>query len=151
MRNHCSRSKNSEISKPRTPNFSRFRGNAGVDSNEDSSETDSCGCYFRRNIYYPFLDHCISEFENCFPDPSKSIFVGCKLIPNNALAVSTEELESKYGYFAPDLPSEATFKAEFEVWKNTCASLTPTQRCNFRLIEALKLADKDFFQTYMKF
>ena len=65
---------NSEILKPRTSKQSQFPANSGADCND----ADSSECYFRRNIYYPLVDHCISEFEKPFPDPSQSIFIGCK-------------------------------------------------------------------------
>lgn len=79
---------NSEISKPRTAKHSQFQSNTGVDS------VDSSECYFRINVYYAFVDHRTSQLEKRFPDPSQSIFNGCKLIPNDALDITSHELES---------------------------------------------------------
>ena len=46
-----------EIRKPRTTTRSQYRSNAG--STDDSAEI-----YYRQNVYLPFLDHCISKFQN---------------------------------------------------------------------------------------
>jgi hypothetical protein len=61
--------------------------------------------------------------------------------PVTSLLECAYKTVSIYGYFAPDLPSEANFN---EVWKNKCAGLSPIQRGNFQLIEAFKLADRLF-------
>ena len=60
-----------ELSKPRTPHNSIYRSNAATDS------TDAEG-YYRMNVYYPFIDHCISEFQNQFSDSSEPMFIGYK-------------------------------------------------------------------------
>ena len=48
-----------EIRKPRTATRSQYRSNIG--STDDSAEV-----YYRRNVYLPFLDHCVSEFQTNF-------------------------------------------------------------------------------------
>ena len=63
-----------ELVKPRTTTTSRFKSNAGNDS-------ESAEVYFRRNIYYPFIDHCVNEFSERFPELSLTMFTGYKLHP----------------------------------------------------------------------
>ena len=66
-----------ELTKPRTCHTSRYRSNAGV----DTQDTDNAETYYRRNVYYPFINHCVTEFSQRFPDSSESMFIGYKLLP----------------------------------------------------------------------
>ena len=75
---------NIELTKPRVPSVSKNRANAGDTS--DNAETD-----FRKNIYYPFLDHCIAEFSQRFPDSAQSMFLGHKLKHGKVSDIKTKK------------------------------------------------------------
>ena len=66
---------------------SRNRANAGDTS--DNAET-----YFGKNIYYPFLDHCIAEFSQRFPDSAQSMLLGHKLMHGKVSDITNQEIES---------------------------------------------------------
>lgn len=65
-----------ELTKPRAATISRFRTNSGV----DTTDTGGTEAYYQRNVYYPFIDHCIKEFSERFPESSISRFTGITYI-----------------------------------------------------------------------
>lgn len=68
------------ICKPRTVQSSRYRSNAGWELPDGNSSIN----YNRRNIYFPFIDHCVAEFTQHFPaDTSNSLLIGYKLLPKS--------------------------------------------------------------------
>ena len=89
-----------ELTKPRTSRSSYFRSNAGAD-NEDADDAES---YYRRNIFYPFVDHCVTEFNQRFSDSAESMFIGYKLLPSKVSVVTTQEMESIADFYGPDMP-----------------------------------------------
>ena len=95
---------NIELTKPRVPSVSRNRANAGDMS--DNAET-----YFRKNIYYPFLDHCIAEFSQRFPDSAQSMFLGHKLMHGKVSDITNQEIESIKSFYGYDLPNVGCFES----------------------------------------
>ena len=51
-----------ELTKPRAVTISRFRSNCGV----DTTDAGNAETYYRRNVCYPFIDHCIKNSLNAF-------------------------------------------------------------------------------------
>ena len=96
------------LSSPRAATRSRYRSNAGVDT-EDGDDAEA---YYRRNVYFPFIDHCIEEFEQRFPSSQNSLFLGYKLLPYNVLQIKDEEIQKLEDFYGNDLPNKPTFKAE---------------------------------------
>lgn len=124
-----------ELRKPITPNSRIYKSNASSDSTDLDSES-----YFRMNVYYPFIDHFSMEFDSRFPDSSKPIFIGYKLLPCSVLSTSDEvsAIETLYG---PDMPNKILFHSELEIWKAKCLLIDE----NKGLIRALRHADREFF------
>ena len=73
-----------ELVKPRTASTSRFRSNAGDD-------LESAKVYFRRSVYYPFIDHCVNEFSERFPESSLPLFAGYKFHPGKVHQITAAE------------------------------------------------------------
>ena len=53
-----------ELTKPRTVAISRFKSNSGV----NTTDAENAEIYYRRNVYYPLIDHCMKEFSEHFPE-----------------------------------------------------------------------------------
>lgn len=85
------------LSKPRTTTYSRFRSNAGSDVNDSPVE------YYRRNVYYPFIDHCLQQFQDRFPDSSLTLFLGYKLLPCKLSTLTTKDINEIEKFYGPDL------------------------------------------------
>ncbi len=132
---------NTELTKPRTARVSRHRSNAGV----DTADFDSDKAYYRRNIYYPFIDHCQTQFTQRFPDSSESMFIGYKLLPNKVSEMTSQEKEAVESFYGPDMPNRVNFCSEVEVWKSKCSRLPQAENETITLLGALKLADEEFF------
>ena len=127
-----------ELVKPRTAATSRFRSNAGSDS-------ESAEVYFRRNIYYPFVDYCINEFSERFPESSLTMFTGYKLHPGKVHRITTAEIDIIQTFYEGDLPSGTTFGAEVEMWKQKFIEADKVELDKMKLVDVLPLADMDFF------
>ena len=95
-----------ELAKPRTSHSSRFRSNAGV----DTEDADNAETYYRRNVYYPFVDHCVTEFSQHFLDSSESMFIGYKLLPNKVSSITTEAVEAIVDFYGPDMPNKMNWR-----------------------------------------
>ena len=132
----------SELTKPRTVALSRFRSNSGV----NATDAENAEAYYRRNVYYPFIDHCINEFSERFPESSLSRFHGYKLHPSKVSQVTSAEVKAIEDLYGEDLPNRITFAAEVEMWKQKCRDLVPHDQLEkMRLVDALTFADKEFF------
>ena len=44
--------------------------------------------------YYPFIDHCLKEFSERFPESSLSRFTGCNLHPDKVLQIKQAEIKA---------------------------------------------------------
>jgi len=128
-----------ELVKPRTATTSRFRSNAGNDS-------ESAEVYFRRNIYYPFIDHCVNEFSERFPESSLTMLTGYKIHPGKVHQITAAELKVIETFYEGDLPSVTTFEAEVEMWKEKfAAEADKAQLDKMKVVDVLPLADVEFF------
>ena len=79
-----------ELTKPRTVAISRFRSNSGV----NTKDAENAETYYRRNIYYPFIDHCLKELSEQFPESSLSRFTGYNLHPDKVLQIKQVEMKN---------------------------------------------------------
>lgn len=130
-----------ELTKPRTTTVSRFRSNAGV----DTTDADSAELHYRRNVYYPFIDHCIKEFSERFPESSLSRFYGYNLHPGKVSQITSTEVTEIANFHGNDLPCIETFEAEVTMWKEKFIADDISLLEKMKLIDVLPLADKDFF------
>ena len=83
--------------------------------------------YYRRNVYYTFIDHCIKEFIERFPESSLSRVDGYILHPGKLSKINSKEVEAIKKFYGSDLPSPATFEAEVKLWKENFSSYDVTQ------------------------
>ena len=123
------------LSKPRTAKRSIFRNNV-------ECESESCIEYYRRNVYFPFIDHCVTQFNQRFPESAQSLYLGYKLLPSKVSSMSDEDLEAIEEYYGPDLPHKSTFQGEVKKWKTKAKNLSAQ---NHSLLDTLMLADTNFF------
>lgn len=100
------------ISKPRL---------AGRRSHRENVPSDSVSEYYRRAMYYPFLDHFISELDSRIIKPSP-LFKITNISPKNvghwsSTKVSVDEIFSAY---VPDIPDDIRQSQESEClrWKS---------------------------------
>ena len=129
-----------ELTKPRTASNSRFRSNAGCDHSGSTID------YYRRNVYYPFIDHCVQQFKDRFPNTSQSLFVGYKLLPSKLPYLTKEDVKGIEEFYGPYLPDRPSFEGEVEKWKIKFDQReSPSVLSKYSLSDALKDADKEFF------
>jgi len=91
--------------KPRTCTSSRNRPNAG-----DTSQTDEE--YFRRNLYYPFVDAAVTNMKERFPVGLKNAILGSFLIPHKLEELDDEALHAMKEEFSNDLPQTDSLPQE---------------------------------------
>ena len=66
-------------------------------------------------MYYPFIDHTVTELNNCFPDSSKPMLTGYRFFPGSVNSITTNELNLIKFFYGIDLPNGATFEPKVEV------------------------------------
>ena len=93
-----------------------------------NADQDCAVAYFRRNVYYPFIDHTVTELNNCFPDKSEPMLTMYRLLPSSVDSITTNELNSIKLFYCLDLPNETTFEPEVEAWKTNCFQLSEKER-----------------------
>ncbi|XP_062503905.1 52 kDa repressor of the inhibitor of the protein kinase-like [Corticium candelabrum] len=130
-----------EIRMPRMTARSKHRSNAGV----GTLESECPEAYFRRNVFYTFIDHTVTQLEERFPNSSEGMFLGFSLLPNFVLDLTTDDKEAITRFFSPDLPKPETFDTEILIWKSECSEVPRAERLNATLLDTLQLADKDFY------
>lgn len=94
-----------QAQKPRTCKTSRNRPNAG-----DSSQTDED--YFRRNLYYPFVDTAVENLRKRFPTELKAALLGSYLVPHQLQQLGLDELCAMKEEFSTDLPEPDSLEEE---------------------------------------
>jgi hypothetical protein len=85
---------------------------------------DSVPSYYRINAFFPFVDHCLSELNERFPEQRSPFFLAFQLLPSRVQNISVaEHVEDIHTRYEDDLPDSITFIAEMERWKMFCAGL----------------------------
>ncbi|KAJ8306269.1 hypothetical protein KUTeg_016814 [Tegillarca granosa] len=99
------------IEKPRVSGRMAHRAAAG-------DACDSALVYFRINMFYPFIDHCVAQLEERFPVNMSSILLASKLLPKVVSTVTDIEMAKVFDSYSEDMPSPVSFHAEVEKSKN---------------------------------
>ena len=113
----------------------RQRNRVNVESCSDQE-------YFKRGIYYPFLDHVLSELRSRFNKHSRIITHLWSLIPKFISSYSFCDLQPALAMYGRFLESEQAVKGEYDVWKKRWATKTELPDT---AIETFAVCDVDFF------
>jgi hypothetical protein len=129
-----------ELSKPRTVGRMTNRANGAAFAE------DSVPSYYRINDVFPFVDHCLSELNERFPEQTRLSFLAFQLLPSRVQNIYAEHVhvEDIHTRYEDDLPDSIGFIAEMERWKMFCAGLQK-QDSNQSLEEAIELADPNYY------
>ena len=84
---HAARTVGTSPSTPRLTCKQKHRANCATSSVED---------YYRINIYYPFIDHCITELKACLcSDDQEFVNAVSSVLPHNFMQIGSHEHEEK--------------------------------------------------------
>ncbi|KAL5496899.1 hypothetical protein EMCRGX_G013272 [Ephydatia muelleri] len=97
-----------DLKQPRQ--VARQRNRVNVESCSDQE-------YFKRAIYYPFLDHILSELRSRFNKHSRIIAHLWSLIPRFISSYSFSDLQPALDMYGQFLESEQAVKGEYDLWK----------------------------------
>ena len=88
----------------------------------------------------------MKEFSERFPESSLSRITGYNLHPDKQLQIKQAEIKAIEEFYGEDIPSKSMFAAEVQMWKQKCKELLQDDQLEkLRLVDALNIADKDFF------
>ena len=87
------------IEKPRTARTQIHRGNVG--STDQSPST-----YYRLNVFYPFIDHVVTELETRFSNDHEGLVAIQHLIPTSLGKCSEDQLQLISGYYGKFLSAD---------------------------------------------
>ena len=99
--------------------------------------------YWRINLFFPFIDHLMTQFDERFPESSRSIYLGYYLIPKYLPQLDDEKLKAIRESYQADLPQFHSFEQELLRWRNMTRKFDVNDK--YPLQTALKIADKEFF------
>ncbi|CAC5419176.1 unnamed protein product [Mytilus coruscus] len=109
---------NIQLEKPRTAKRMTQRSTAGVAS-------DTASKYFKINVFFPFIDHCVAQPEERFPEDKSAMFLASKLMPLKVHTMSQIETAKIYEWYSSDLPDgdRSTYYMEIQRWMTFCNHL----------------------------
>jgi hypothetical protein len=94
--------------------------------------------YYRRAIWYPYLDSMLLALRDKFSFHQRAVFKLTALLPSAIATHSWDDLLPAYEFYASELSSEEEVRHEYEQWKNLCLQL-PLERRPTSPIEALDI------------
>ena len=102
------------VVKPRTARVQCHRANAGA---SDQSWSD----YYKVNVYYPFVDHVISELDTRFSDHHEGLVAVQYLVPTLLSKLTQEKVELIKQYYGQYLSFEEREVLDTEItkWKKS--------------------------------
>ena len=99
--------------------------------------------YWRINLFFPFIDHLMTQFDERFPESSRNMYLGYYLIPKYLPQLDDEKLKAICESYQADLPQFHSFEQELLRWRNMTRKFDVNDK--YPLQTALKIADKEFF------
>ena len=99
--------------------------------------------YWRINLFFPFIDHLMTQFDERFPESSRNMYLGYYLIPKYLPQLDDEKLKAIRESYQADLPQFHSFEQELLRWRNMTRKFDVNNK--YPLQTALKIADKEFF------
>ena len=99
--------------------------------------------YWRINLFFPFIDHLMTQFDERFPESSRNMYLGYDLIPKYLPQLDDEKLKAIRESYQADLPQFHSFEQELLRWRNMTRKFDVNDK--YPLQTALKIADKEFF------
>ncbi|VDI17171.1 Hypothetical predicted protein [Mytilus galloprovincialis] len=111
------------------------RENAALESDPTS--------HWRINLFFPFIDHVISELQRRFPNDLKTQMMGYYLIPKHLHSLTPDIITKICDAFEADLSNKNDFIAEVERWRIR-VDVHSAGEC-VSLKDSLKLADFDLY------
>ena len=99
--------------------------------------------YWRINLFFPFIDHLMTQFDERFPESSRNMYLGYYLIPKYLPQLDDGKLKAIRESYQADLPQFHSFEQELHRWRNMTRKFDVNDK--YPLQTALKIADKEFF------
>lgn len=96
-----------EIEKPRTARRMAHRSTAG-DINDTALQ------YYKVNVFFPFIDHCLNQLEDRFPEDKTGMFLACNLMPKKVATMTGVEMAKVFEWYDTDLPESCSFYTEIQ-------------------------------------
>ena len=112
--NHLASATGITVVKPRTARVQCHRANAGASD-------QSCSDYYKVNVYYPFVDHVISELDTRFSDHHEGLVAVQYLVPTLLSKLTQEKVELIKQYYGQYLSFEEREVLDTEItkWKKS--------------------------------
>ena len=92
--------------------------------------------YFKVNVFFPFIDHCLMQLDLRFPADKTGMFLASKLMPLTIATMTPAEIVRVFDWYSADLPQNATFQQEIHCWtfcQDLKTSHPPYPMLSFRL------------------
>ncbi|KAM3843293.1 52 kDa repressor of the inhibitor of the protein kinase-like [Diretmus argenteus] len=89
-----------------------------------NSPSETVEDHYRVNLFYPFIDHLLSELDGRFAERNEPAMVAAYLVPAH-LTKLTKEMEAELiQWHQPDLPDSGTVEQELKRWRHKFSTET---------------------------
>ena len=118
----------------------------GRQANRANCPADTPSQYWKRALYYPFLDHFISELRGRLMENSDR-FQGQNLIPSRVGFMNAETVDKLYETYQHDLTGDQEmFKSELNRWQRRWSGPDVTEKPS-SLMTALEVTNKELYPS----
>ena len=78
--------------------------------------------YFKVNVFFPFIDHCLMQLDQRFSPDKTDMFLESKLMPltTATMTLTSAEIARVFDWYSADLPQNTTFQQEIHRWSTFC-------------------------------
>jgi hypothetical protein len=70
---------------------------------------DTAMQYFKVNVFFPFIDHCLMQLDQRFPADKTDMFLASKLMPLTIATMTPAEIARVFDWYSADLLQNCNF------------------------------------------
>ena len=100
--------------------------------------------FYKRNYYFPFLDHVVSHLQSRFPAELQSALLAFHLMPQKVHEITEEKESEIQEQFNNDMPSPENFHQELDRWRHKVSRMKPEEKGK-PLVDLLSKVERNFY------
>ena len=100
----------------------------GKQAGRNNVPSDSPSTYYKRSIWFPYLDAILQSLRDKFSSHQLTILQLVALVPSMIEGFNWADVVSCWMMYRSEVASEEEVKSEFEQWKAFCLTLSKDQR-----------------------
>ena len=70
---------------------------------------DSASRYYKLNVFFPFIDHCLAQLDERFSEDKSGMYLASQLMPHKVEGLSEADMAKIFEWHCSDLPEPESF------------------------------------------